>query len=112
MDPEGDQQIVRLAGPGDLMGYRSLLAAEAYSATAETLEEAQICFIDKKTFFHVLETHPSRAFHVLSALAHDLGRAESQMVNLKGHYLIKHQKTDGNGKPSRVTLADLNHILT
>lgn len=82
MDTEGHQQIVRLAGPGDLMGYRCLLAEEAYSATAETLEEAAICFIDKKTFFHVLETHPSTAFHVLSALAHDLGRAETQMVNL------------------------------
>lgn len=82
MDPQGHQQIVRLAGPGDLLGYRCLLGGEPYSATAETLEEAEICFVDKRTFFHVLETHPITAFHVLSLLSKDLGRAESQMVNL------------------------------
>ena len=82
MDAEGHQQIVRLAGPGDIIGYRCLLADEPYSATAETLEEATICFIDKKTFLHVLETHPATAFHLLSVLSQDLGKAENQMVSL------------------------------
>ncbi|MBI4125796.1 MAG: Crp/Fnr family transcriptional regulator [Deltaproteobacteria bacterium] len=81
-DAQGHQQIVRLAGPGDLMGYRCLLADEPYSATAETIEEADICFVDKKTFFHVLDTHPATALHVLSVLASDLGRAENKMVDL------------------------------
>lgn len=81
-DAQGHQQIVRLAGGGDLLGYRCLLADEPYSATAETLEEAEICFVDKQTFFHVLETHPAAAFHVLSALAVDLGKAEAKMVSL------------------------------
>lgn len=81
-DVQGHQQIVRLAGPGDLIGYRCLLSGEPYSATAETLEGAQICFIDKKTFFHILETHPATAFHVFSLLAHDLGRAENLLVDM------------------------------
>lgn len=82
MDANGHQQIVRLAGPGDIMGYRCLLAGEAYSATAETIEEATVCFFDKKTFFHVLETHPTTAFNVMTRLAVDLGYAENQMANL------------------------------
>lgn len=82
MDTAGHQQIVRLAGPGDVIGYRSLLAHEPYAATAEILEEANICFVDSKIFFHILETHPATAFHVMSALAQDLGRAEQQMINL------------------------------
>lgn len=82
MDVEGHQQIVRLAGPGDLIGYRSLLAGVPYSATAQTLEDATICFIDKNTFFHILETHPATVFHVMKALAQDLGKAEHQIVNL------------------------------
>lgn len=82
IDPDGHQQIVRLAGPGDVIGYRCLLSDQAYSATAETLEDAEVCFVDKNTFLHVLETHPSTAFHVMSALATDLGRAEQQIVNL------------------------------
>lgn len=82
MDSNGHQQIVRLVGPGDIMGYRCLLANESYTATAETLEEADICFVDKKTFFHIIETHPATAFHVFSVLAQDLGRAEHQLLNV------------------------------
>lgn len=82
IDADGHQQIVRLAGSGDVIGYRSLLAGEPYSATAETLEEADICFIDSRTFLHILETHPATAFHVMTALAQDLGHAEQQIVNL------------------------------
>ena len=74
-DAHGHQQIVRLAGPGDIMGYRCLLANEPYMATAETLEESHICFMDRTTFNHLLETHPQTAFHVMSLLAHDLGVA-------------------------------------
>ncbi|MDO8526587.1 MAG: Crp/Fnr family transcriptional regulator [Deltaproteobacteria bacterium] len=82
MDAQGHQQIVRLAGPGDVMGYRCLLTNEGYSATAETLEEATICFINKETFLHIIETHPVTAFHILSSLAKDLGRAENQTMNM------------------------------
>ena len=81
MDVDGNQQIVRLAGPGDLLGYRCLLSNESYMATAETIEEASICFVDRKTFIHILETHPKTAFHVMSVLANDLRHAESQMTN-------------------------------
>ena len=81
-DTEGHQQIVRLIGPGEVVGYRSLLANEPYSATAETLEESNICFIDKKTFVHILETHPKTAIHVMTMLATDLGHAENQMLKI------------------------------
>ncbi|MBI4209076.1 MAG: Crp/Fnr family transcriptional regulator [Deltaproteobacteria bacterium] len=82
MDTNGHQQIVRLSGAGDIIGYRSLLSNEPYHATAETLEEATICFFDKKTFFHVLETHPTTAFHVMGLLARDLRHAEQQMASI------------------------------
>lgn len=82
MDADGHQQIVRLAAPGDIMGYRCMLADQPYASSAETLEEASICFIDKKTFFHILETHPVTGFHVMTLLATDLGRAENQIANM------------------------------
>lgn len=82
VDPEGHQQIVRLAGPGDIIGYRSVLAGDPYRATAETLEEATICFFDKKTFFHILETHPATAFNVMTLLSKDLRRAEDLMTHI------------------------------
>ena len=81
-DTEGHQQIVRLANTGDVIGYRSLLAGGNYEATAEILEDAEICFIDKKTFLHLLETHPSTATHVMTVLAKDLQKAEKQIIDI------------------------------
>jgi len=81
-DANGHQKIVRLASVGDILGYRCLLSNEPYSATAETLEEASICYIDKKTFFHVLDTHPATARRVMESLAKDLRGAEEQTLNL------------------------------
>lgn len=81
-DLEGHQQIVRLAGPGDILGYRALLSGQPYEATAETLEFSTICFFDKATFFRILETHPTTSFHVMKLLAKDLGTAEKQTLNI------------------------------
>lgn len=81
MDTNGHQQIVRLAGPGDLLGYRCILSGDPYTATAETLEDATICFIDKQTFSHILETHPKTALRMMSVLAQDLRHAEENMTN-------------------------------
>ena len=36
---DGHLQISRLGKPGDLLGYRAMLAGEPYSATAEVIEE-------------------------------------------------------------------------
>lgn len=81
MDSNGRQQIVRLAGPGDILGYRCLLSNEPYTATAETIEDAIICFIDKKTFLHIIGVHPQTALRVMNVLAQDLRYAETQMTN-------------------------------
>lgn len=81
-DDTGDQQIVRLAGPGDIIGYRCLLVREPYSATAETIETSQICFIDQKTFRHIIETHPATALRVMQRLASELRHAEDHLMHM------------------------------
>ncbi|MBI2343593.1 MAG: Crp/Fnr family transcriptional regulator [Deltaproteobacteria bacterium] len=78
-DLDGHQDIVRIAGPGDLLGYRCILAGEAYMATAETLDEAEICFLDRKTFLHIVETHPVTALKIMQSLAKDLREAEDHV---------------------------------
>ena len=87
-DADGNQQIVRLAGSSDILGYRALLAGETYHATAEALEESRICFIDRNTFTHVLKTHPKTAFEVMTLLATDLGSAEENVVRV-AHRSVK-----------------------
>ena len=55
---EGKNLIVRIAGGGDLIGYRYFFTNELYSSTAEVLEDATVCFLDKELFFCLLNKHP------------------------------------------------------
>lgn len=79
---DGRQQIVRIAGPGDLLGYRSLFADEPYHATAEALEEATICCIDKNAFFPVLARNPNLALNIIKKLSHELRAAEDLATSI------------------------------
>ena len=79
---DGKQQIVRIAGPGDLLGYRSLFAQEPYHATAEALEEATICCIDKNAFFPVLAKNPTLAINIIKKLSKELRAAEDLATSI------------------------------
>jgi CRP-like cAMP-binding protein len=50
---EGKEQIVRISGNTDTLGYRSLLCNEAYRATATALEDSYVCYLSKKRFFEL-----------------------------------------------------------
>jgi len=71
-----------LAGPGDLLGYRSLFADEPYHATAEALEESTICCIDKVAFYNVLQKNPALGFNLLQKLSKELRIAEELATSI------------------------------
>ncbi len=79
---DGREQIVRLARAGDIVGYRSLIGGDRYSAYAVPLEEANICLIPKDTFFHLLSSNPSLSSRMLTLLSHDLKAAEERLVEM------------------------------
>jgi CRP/FNR family transcriptional regulator len=82
MGDEGKEQIVRLARPGDILGYRSLISGEAYSGSAAALEDASICFIPRSTIIALIESSHNFSFELLKLLSHDLKEAEEKMTNL------------------------------
>ncbi|MEZ4690201.1 MAG: cyclic nucleotide-binding domain-containing protein [Ignavibacteria bacterium] len=47
---EGKEQIIRLAKEGDILGYRSLVSGEAYTASAIAIEDSKVCIIPKALF--------------------------------------------------------------
>lgn len=79
---DGKQQIVRIAGPGDLLGYRALFADEPYTATAETLEDATICCIDRNTFFPLLSKNPQLCLDIIKKMARELREAEDLATSI------------------------------
>lgn len=79
---EGREQIVRMAKGGDVLGYRALFAGEAYTATAEVMEDAEICFVDKNAFFPLLERDPQVMLKVVQKLSRELRAAEDRIVGM------------------------------
>lgn len=79
---DGRQQIVRIASPGDIVGYRSLFAEEPYHATAEALEDATICCIDKNSFFPVLAKNPALSLNIIRKLSKELRQAEDLATSI------------------------------
>ncbi len=55
---DGKEQIVRFVLEGGLLGVRSLLGGRSYSASAATLEESVVCYINHKTFFEICIKYP------------------------------------------------------
>lgn len=79
---EGKEQILRLAKEGDILGYRSLISGEAYSATASVMEDATVCFIPKSTFFNFLHSNSDLSSKMMQLLSHDLKDAENRLTAL------------------------------
>ncbi|PZF71454.1 Crp/Fnr family transcriptional regulator [Taibaiella soli] len=79
---DGKEQIVRLSKEGDVLGYRALLTNERYNATAVALDDTDICFIPRDTFFNVLKNNPDLSFEIIKMLSTELRKAEDRITDL------------------------------
>ena len=79
---DGKEQIVRVCTPGGLVGIRSLLSEERYTASAATLEDSVICFISKDFFFRLMNKYPQMKSDVVSYLCDLLKEAEDQIISI------------------------------
>lgn len=71
----GKEQILRFAKEGDIIGYRSILCKEPFSASATAMEEMEICYIPEKFFVKILEVNPKLSFDMLNRISRELGEA-------------------------------------
>ncbi len=104
---QGGEQIIRLMGPGDVMGYRSMLAHEPHLATAEAIERTIVCTISKSTFLDLVRRASDLSLSLLVKLAQQLRTSEEQILGLTQESV--RQRTarlllfllEGDGKKSR-----------
>lgn len=81
-DAQGREQIIHLAKPSDLMGYRAVLGSDSYSCSAAALEAAEIWLIPKAVFLSVLETNAAFSHAVIRLLTAELRHAEHHLAGL------------------------------
>lgn len=79
---EGKSVIVRLANPGDTLGYRPLLARENHRATAEVIVKAWVCFLEAPIMLNLLHKNPRLGTRFLEYTAKALGEAEERLFQV------------------------------
>ncbi|HVP38451.1 MAG TPA: Crp/Fnr family transcriptional regulator [Candidatus Saccharimonadales bacterium] len=79
---DGEEQVIRLLGPGEMLGYRPLLAGEPVAANAEAVEDSSICIIPAATIRELLRDLPELANLLLTKLARELRASEDLMMDL------------------------------
>lgn len=81
-DMQGREQIVHLARPGDLMGYRAVIGNDVFSCSAAALETSSIIVIPRAIFENLLEQSRVVSHYVIQVLAAELRHAEHHLAGL------------------------------
>ncbi len=78
----GRGQIVKLAGPMDVIGYRAALAGERHSATTQTIEETTLIAIPRTDVLEMMRENPDIATYAIKSLARELRLSRIRSVSL------------------------------
>ena len=74
---EGREMILDILGPGEIFGELALADEELRSHSAEAVDDALVCIINRKDFEGILQRHPEMALRVLKLVG--LRRRELEM---------------------------------
>jgi CRP/FNR family transcriptional regulator, polysaccharide utilization system transcription regulator len=78
----GREQIIRMASPLGMIGYRALFAGENHIATAVAIEESMICTISTEFIHNTALKNIQFCQKIILKLARELGFANSRTVAL------------------------------
>jgi CRP/FNR family transcriptional regulator len=79
---EGKEQIIHIAKPGEIIGFRAMLSGDPYRVSAETLEECAVCFIAKDEFFAMLDSNTEFRNEIIRGLSKELGEKAVSITDM------------------------------
>jgi len=74
----GQQLLMRIESPGDLVGHISTLAEWPYAGSAEAMEESVVSMVDPDSLRKFLSKHPKAALALLREVSRDVRRGEAK----------------------------------
>ncbi len=86
---DGRTIIVRIAGPGEVLGLSATVIGRPCELTAETMEPSCVKLIPGESFRQWLRAHPELAFHVAQELAAEYSNTCHQLRSM----LLSHTAT-------------------
>jgi CRP-like cAMP-binding protein len=81
MGSDGKDSILRICKPGDVIGHRSIFSKQKLHATATAIEDAVVCFIEKKSIIDLVQKYPSLSLELLNRLSTELGASEDRLAS-------------------------------
>jgi len=112
---EGKTLILKIAGPGEVLGLHSVVAGTAYELTVETLQPCQLAFVGRDDMLRLLKEHGEACLRAAQHLSQDcqsavrairsIGLSHSVLQKLAGLLLQWLPEVHENGGSVRVRLA-------
>jgi CRP/FNR family transcriptional regulator, cyclic AMP receptor protein len=78
----GKRLMLRVAGPGEVLGLGACLSGDAYEVTAELLDAAQVVFVRRKDLLRFLRDNPTICMEVVRHLSDDLHGAYERVRSI------------------------------
>src|SRR5436190_1198220 len=79
---DGKTIILRIAGPGEVLGLSSTLSGKPHDFTIETMEPTQANFIGRADFLKFIAAHPAIGMKVADQLTHNCHCAYEEVRSL------------------------------
>lgn len=79
---KGKKQILKLLGPGEVLGEKTMFDQEVYTAYAKTLEPTKLYFIERAAFLDFLRRHSVVALNLIEKLARELKGFQSRLLEV------------------------------
>lgn len=84
---KGDEQVMRVLGPGDFMGELSLFSQLPMNDFAEATENTVVCMLEGSGLKDIMKDNPTIAFKILEELSNRLENVDKRVEE------IRHQST-------------------
>ena len=79
---DGKEQIVRIAKPGEFIGYSSLLSGRRYMLSASAMEDAVVCLVPKSDISSLFKKNERFSEGVISLLCSTIDESVEKMADL------------------------------
>lgn len=78
----GKRLMLRIAGPGEVLGLSASMSGNPYELTAEILDTSQVAFVRRKELLKFLREHRDACLQVVHLLSQDLHTAYDRVRSI------------------------------
>jgi len=89
MAEDGRELMMNLYRPDDYLGIHALLLDEAFSETAEAVEDVAVCLLPKDSVLNLTNRYPDVNQQFIKILANNIKEKEDQLIELAYHSVRK-----------------------